>query len=132
MNPKERFDLITRNLQEVIGEDELKRKLKSKKEFLVYWGTTPTGSISIAYFFPMLKVADLLRAGCRVKILLADLHAALDNTPWEMLEKRYEYYKEAIPAILKMINVPINKLEFIRGKDIQLNEKYQFDSGKGC
>jgi len=45
MNPKERFDLITRNLQEVIGEDELKRKLKSKKEFLVYWGTTPTGSI---------------------------------------------------------------------------------------
>ena len=26
-----------------------------------------------------------------------------------------------------MINVPINKLEFIRGKDIQLNEKYQFD-----
>jgi tyrosyl-tRNA synthetase len=44
-----------------------------------------------------------------------------------MLEKRYEYYKEAIPAILKMINVPINKLEFIRGKDIQLNEKYQFD-----
>jgi tyrosyl-tRNA synthetase len=127
MNPKERFDLITRNLQEVIGEDELKRKLKSKKEFSVYWGTTPTGGISIAYFFPMLKVADLLRAGCRVKILLADLHAALDSTPWKDLEKRYEYYKEAIITILKTIGVPISKLEFVKGKDMQLNEKYQFD-----
>ena len=86
MNPEKRFELITRNLQEVIGEAELKEKLSSKKEFSIYWGTTPTGSISIAYFFPMLKVADLLNANCKVKILLADLHAALDGVPWEELE----------------------------------------------
>ena len=83
MNAEKRFDLITRNLQEVIGEEELKEKLSSKKEFSVYWGTAVTSSVSIAYFFPMLKVADLLSAGCKVKILLADLHGALDGTTWE-------------------------------------------------
>jgi len=127
MKPEERYELITRNLKEVIGEDELKEKLKSKKEFSVYWGTMPTGSISIAYFFPMLKVADLLKAGCRVKILLADLHAALDSVPWEELEKRYEYYKGAMITILETIGVPIEKLEFVKGNELQLNKEYFHD-----
>ncbi|MCR4285230.1 MAG: tyrosine--tRNA ligase [archaeon] len=124
MNLKERFDLITRNLQEVIGEEELKEKLNSKKEFVVYWGTMPTGSISIAYFFPMLKIADLLKAGCRVKILNADLHAALDSVPWEELEKRFAYYQEAIETILKTLGVDLKKLEFVKGSELQLNNKY--------
>jgi tyrosyl-tRNA synthetase len=124
MDVEERFELVTRNLQEVIGEDELRAKLKSKKEFSVYWGTAPSGSISIAYFFPMLKVADLLRAGCRVKILLADLHAALDGVPWEELEKRYDYYREAMITILKTIGVSVDKLEFVKGSDLQIDKKY--------
>jgi tyrosyl-tRNA synthetase len=121
---KKRYELVTRNLQEVIGEEELKHKLKSKKEFSVYWGTMPTGSVSLAYFFPMLKIADFLNSGIKVKILLADLHAALDGVPWEILEKRYNYYKEAIITILKTIDVDLKKLEFVKGSDIQLNKNY--------
>ncbi len=120
----DRFNLITRNLQEVINEDELRELLKKKKEITVYWGTMPTGSVSFAYFFPMLKVADFLKAGLRVKILLADLHAALDSVPWEILEKRYNYYQKAIVMILKSIGVDIKKLEFVKGSDIQLNKNY--------
>ena len=122
-----RFELITRNLKEVIGEEELKKKLKSKKDFSIYWGTMPTGSVSIAYFFPMLKVADFLRAGCKVKILLADLHALLDGVSFEVLEKRFNYYKEAILLILKTIGVDSRKLEFVKGSDIQLDKNYFHD-----
>lgn len=121
------FDLITRNLQEVLVENELKDLLKKKKEISVYWGTMPTGSISVAYFFPMLKIADFLKAGLRVKILIADLHAALDGVPWELLEKRTEYYKRAVMLILKTIGVDIKKLEFIKGSSIQLSGKYFHD-----
>lgn len=127
MTPEEKFELITRNLQEVIGEDELKKKLKEKKEISLYWGTMPTGSISIAYFFPMLKVADFLRAGCKVKILLADLHAALDSVPWADLEKRYEYYQRAITTILETIGVNVSKLEFVKGSEMQLKPEYTYD-----
>jgi tyrosyl-tRNA synthetase len=127
MDSKKRYELITRNLQEVIGDDELKKLLKSKKEISVYWGTMPTGSISIAYFFPMLKIADFLRAGLKVKILLADLHAALDSVAWCDLEKKYNYYERAIVTILKTIGVDVKKLEFVKGSEIQLKPEYMYD-----
>ncbi|MBC8495625.1 tyrosine--tRNA ligase [archaeon] len=127
MTPEEKFELMTRNLQEVIGEDELKEKLNSGKEISLYWGTMPTGSISIAYFFPMLKVADFLKAGCNVKILIADLHAALDSVPWIDLDKRYDYYKKAIETMLETIGVDHSRLEFVKGSEIQLAPEYTYD-----
>ncbi|MEK6924710.1 MAG: tyrosine--tRNA ligase [Nanoarchaeota archaeon] len=127
MDTSEKLDLIKRNLQEIIGLDELEEKISKKKEISIYWGTMPTGSISIAYFFPMLKVADFLKAGCKVKILLADLHAALDSVPWDILEKRHAYYEEAMKSILKAIDIDIKKLEFVKGSKIQLNENYLHD-----
>ncbi len=127
MNQEEKLHLITRNLQEVIGEEDLKKLLKEKKEISVYWGTMPTGSISIAYFFPMLKIADFLKAGIKVKILIADLHAALAGVQWEILEKRNKYYTRAITLILKTIGVDLKKLEFIKGSDLQLKKEYFYD-----
>ena len=124
MKIEEKFNLITRNLQEIISKDELMELLKREKEISIYWGTTPTGSISVAYFFPMLKIADFLKADLKVKILLADLHASLDGIPWNLLDRRTNYYKGAIIKILKVIGVNIEKLEFVRGRDIQLNGKY--------
>ncbi len=124
MDLESKYNLVTRNLQEVITEDELKELLKTKQTPSLYWGTMPTGSISVAYFFPMLKIADFLKAGFKVKILLADLHAALDGVPWNLLEKRTEYYKKAIIQILNTIKVDITKLEFVKGSDIELNSDY--------
>ena len=123
MNINEKKELIMRNLQEVISEKELADSLK-KKDFTVYWGTMPTGSVSFAYFFPMLKVADFLKAGMKVKILLADLHALLDGVQWGILEKRYKYYERAITIILKSISVDLKNLEFVKGSEIQLDKKY--------
>jgi len=118
-----KYSLITRNLKEILGESDLKSALK-KKDFSIYWGTMPTGSVSFAYFFPMLKIADFLRAGIKVKILLADLHALLDGVPFGILEKRFKYYEKAIILILKTIGVNIKDLEFIKGSDLQLNKSY--------
>lgn len=124
MNNEEKFNLITRNLQEIINEQELKELLKKNKEPSVYWGAMPTGSPHVSYYLPLLKVGDFLKAGLKVKILIADLHAALDGVPWEILEKRQEYYEELIPAMLESISVNIKKLEFTKGSKIQLNPKY--------
>jgi len=124
MDVSKKYQLVTRNLQEVIGQQELEKALSHRKELSVYWGTMPTGSISIAYFFPMLKIADFLKAGLRVKILLADLHAALDSVPWQELEDRYKYYEKAIRGILTVLGVDLKKLEFVKGSSIQLDKKY--------
>ncbi len=123
----DKLELIKRNTQEIVSEKELKDLLNKKKKPVVYWGTAVTGKPHVAYFFPMLKIADFLRAGLKVKVLLADLHGALDGTPWNVLEKRYAYYKKAITLILKAIGVKTKGLEFVKGSDFQLKADYALD-----
>ncbi|XP_051991289.1 tyrosine--tRNA ligase, cytoplasmic-like [Xyrauchen texanus] len=128
LSPDEKFQLITRNLQEVLGEEKLKEILK-ERELKVYWGTATTGKPHVAYFVPMSKIADFLKAGCEVTILFADLHAYLDNmkAPWELLELRVKYYEQVIKAMLESIGVPLNKLKFVKGTDFQLSREYTLD-----
>lgn len=123
----EKFELIKRNTQEIVKEDELKKLLKEKKNPVVYWGTSVTGKPSIAYFFPLLKLSDFSKAGFKVKILLADLHGAMDGTPWEVLEKRYDFYKEAISQILLALGTDLKKIEFVKGSEFQLKPEYMYD-----
>lgn len=65
----EKVNLITRNLQEVLGEDNL-RKILNERDLKIYWGTATTGKPHVAYFTPMTKIADFLKAGCEVCFLL--------------------------------------------------------------
>lgn len=127
LSAEERLDLVKRGTAEIIGEEELKKLLAGKKKPVVYWGTAPTGKPHVGYFIPSMKIADLLKAGFHVKILLADLHAALDNTPWHILEHRYDYYALAIPEMIKAIGADIKELEFVKGSEMQLSPDYMYD-----
>jgi len=127
MDINKKLELIKRNTEEILGEEELKKLLKNKKKPVCYWGTAPTGRPHVGYFLPALKIADLLKAGFHVKILLADLHAALDNTPWIVLEKRYDYYSKVIPLMIQSIGADTKELEFVKGSDFQLKPEYMFD-----
>lgn len=125
---QQKIDLIIRDLNEVIGEEELP-ELLSKGQFKIYWGTAPTGKPHLGYFVPLMKIADFLEAGCEVTILLADIHAYLDNmkSTWELLEYRVNYYEFIIKEILTLVGVPIDKLKFVKGSTYQLKDDYQLD-----
>ena len=127
MDWKEKLNLIKRNTEEIITEEELINLLKNKKTPVVYLGTAITGRPHIGYFMWVLKCADFLKAGFKVKILLADVHGALDNTPWDVLERRYKYYKVVIPLLFKAVGVSISKLEFVKGSEFQMSKDYFFD-----
>jgi len=123
----ERFELIKRNTEEIVKEDELKKLLRTKKNPVVYWGTSVTGKPSLAYFFPLLKLSDFAKVGFKIKVLLADLHGALDKTPWTVLEHRYDYYKEALIQIFKALGTDLRKIEFVKGSEFQLKPEYSYD-----
>jgi len=154
MNVDEKYNLITRGLHEVIGDTAEIKKILSERQLKIYWGTAPTGRIHIGYFVPMLKIADYLRAGCHVTILLADLHAFLDNmkSTYQQVEIRTQYYEIMLSAILRIMgldaytssftpdNIMISssvsssggrtnsgQLKFVRGSSYQLSEKYNLD-----
>jgi len=128
MDANKKYELITRNLQEVIGEKELKEILK-ERDLKVYIGLATTGRPHIGYFLPIVKLSDFLKAGCKVKILLADLHAYLDNqkSTWDQLQHRTVYYEFMIKEMLKSIGVSLEKLEFVRGTDYQLGSEFSLD-----
>lgn len=127
MTPQEKLDLLKRNTQEIVTEKELFKVIKEKKQPAVYLGTAITGRPHIGYFVWVLKMADFLKAGFKVKLLLADLHGALDNCPWGVLEKRYHYYAEVIPLMFKSIGSDVKNVEIIRGSDFQLQKEYVLD-----
>ena len=65
MTPQDKFELITRNLQEYLGGERIKETLETR-DINLYWGTATTGKPHIGYFVPMAKIADFLQAGCHV------------------------------------------------------------------
>lgn len=119
---------ITKNLKEVLGADRLS-DIISERPLKLYWGTATTGKPHVAYFVPLTKIADFLHAGCEVTILFADLHAYLDNmkAPWELLNHRVKYYEEIIKGMLQSIDVPLDKLKFVKGTNYQLSREYILD-----
>jgi len=127
MTPEQKLALLKRNTQEIVTEAELLTLLKTKKQPAVYLGTAITGRPHIGYFVWVLKMADFLKAGFKVKILLADLHGALDNCPWEVLEYRYNYYAHIIPMLFQAIGVEPKNLELIKGSSYQLSKEYLLD-----
>ncbi|GMT27451.1 hypothetical protein PFISCL1PPCAC_18748 [Pristionchus fissidentatus] len=129
-----RRDLITRNLQEVLGGDKLLQQLTAGKNMHVYWGTATTGRPHVGYLVPMRKIADFLQAGIKVTILFADLHAFLDNmkSTWELLENRVKYYEASIKALLQALDVPIEQLHFRMGSHYQLGRPFTEDMIRLC
>lgn len=130
MNPEQKFDLITKDLQEVLNAQIIKDVLeKNERPLRIYWGTAPTGKPHCGYFVPMIKLAHFLKAGCDVTVLIADLHAYLDNmkAPLEVVEYRAKYYEAVIKTILTSINVPIDQLKFVTGRDYQLTPEFMMD-----
>lgn len=127
MDAQKKIDLIKRNTAEIIGEEKLSSLIKDKKTPVVYLGTAITGSPHIGYFVWALKLCDFLQAGFKVKILLADVHGALDNTPWDVLDKRYAYYESMIPLLFEGLGTKSKEFEFVKGSSFQLKKEYILD-----
>ena len=124
------YQLITRNLQEIIGDDKL-RQIVSERPLKLYWGTSPTGKPHIGYLVPLIKLADFIQAQAEVTILIADLHAYLDSMKlsptWNLVNARSEYYVKILTAVLKSLQVDLMKIKFVKGSSFQLQPDYNMD-----
>ena len=125
---EEKYDLITSNLQEVIRPDII-REILPVRPLQIYWGTATTGRPHAAYFVAAIKIAQFLRAGCKVTVLLADLHGFLDanKAPEAVLESRVQYYERVIRSLLRAVGVELDNLQVVRGSSYQLTPPFSRD-----
>jgi len=128
MDTAARFDLATRNTAEVVEESELETLLEEGSPS-AYIGYAPTGEMHIGHFTTMRKLADFVRAGMDVTVLVADLHAHLDDekSPFDLLEARSAYYQETIEAMVEAAGADASGVEFVRGSEFELDEEYSLE-----
>ncbi|MBI4037140.1 tyrosine--tRNA ligase [Candidatus Daviesbacteria bacterium] len=122
MNSEDRFKLITRNLEEVLTEDELKALISSGKPLKHYIGFEVSGKLHIGQgLFTMLKIKDLQEVGVEITILIADWHTWLNKKLDGKLETATrlgkEYLIEAFKAGALCVGADPEKINFVLGSD---------------
>ena len=80
MDLEERLELASRNTIEVVTPGELRELLEGSGQPHAYWGFECSGPMHIGMgLLCGQKMLDLLRAGFRITILLADWHSWINN-----------------------------------------------------
>ncbi|MFC7044243.1 tyrosine--tRNA ligase [Halobacteriaceae archaeon GCM10025711] len=118
------YDLITRNTEEVVTEEEVRELAESPEGKRVYVGYEPSGVLHIGHMLTANKLIDLQEAGFEVVILLADVHAYLnDKGTFEEIRETAAVMREQFLAF----GLDDDRTEFVLGSDYQLDEDYVLD-----
>jgi tyrosyl-tRNA synthetase len=122
MTNEEKFKLITRNLEETLTEEELKKLIESGEPLKHYIGLEISGRAHVGWIFMMMIIKDLQDAGVETNILLADWHTWLNKKLDGTLEtaKRLgrEYFEEALKACALSAGADPDKINFILGSEL--------------
>lgn len=129
MNPEARQEIVLRHTAEAVTEAELADLLSDTQEPTVYVGYAPTGEMHIGHYTTIRKLVDFLDAGLGVTVLIADLHAHLDDakSPFDLLAARSTYYRRAIEAMVEATGGDPDQIEFVKGSDFELEPPYTLD-----
>ncbi|KAL6659310.1 hypothetical protein ACP70R_003350 [Stipagrostis hirtigluma subsp. patula] len=113
MSLEERFATVRGIGEECIQEDELMRLLQNKPVPICYDGFEPSGRMHIAQgIVKTINVNKMVRAGCKVKIWIADWFAQLNNKMGGDLKKIQTVGRYMI-EIWKAAGMNLDGVEFL-------------------
>ncbi len=118
----QRIHLIERNTTEIVTRQELLDLLEEKKTPVSYCGYEVSGPIHLGTLIAINKQLDFLNAGCKVIVLLADLHTHLNRKGDEQfIEEMVEYWRNSLMAL------GLKKAKFVLGTEFELGADYVYD-----
>ncbi|MGC9071489.1 MAG: tyrosine--tRNA ligase [Acidilobus sp.] len=123
MDLDERLSLVTRNLVEIITEEELRGKLASQSRLTGYIGYEPSGLVHIGHLIWMGKVKDLVQAGVMFKVLEATWHAMINDKlggDIDLIRKAAWLMRE----IMRSVGVDIDRVEFVDAERLASDKDY--------
>lgn len=121
-----KFNLITRNTEEVLTEGELRSLLTNGTSLKHYIGFEISGFVHLGTgLVCMQKVKDLQDAGVDCSIFLADWHSwindKLQGDRQKIKDIGVPYFREGIIASLKCVGADPNKIRFVLGSELYHN-----------
>lgn len=112
---------MIRNTEEIVTVDELKALLEQKNRPRAYVGYETSGKVHLGHMLTANKLLDLQKAGFDVVVLLADLHAFLNEKgSLEEVRKIADYNRDCFMAL----GLDPERTEFVYGTDYQLKPEY--------
>ncbi|MFB6091493.1 MAG: tyrosine--tRNA ligase [Haloquadratum sp.] len=118
------YELITRNASEVVTADEVRALAESPDGKRAYVGYEPSGVLHIGHMLTANKLIELQEAGFEVVVLLADVHAYLnDKGTFEEIRETAARMQEQFVAY----GLEESRTEFVLGSEFQLDEEYVLD-----
>ena len=124
MNPQETYELITRNAEEVVTDEEVREMAEDPDGKRAYVGYEPSGVLHIGHMLTANKLIDLQDAGMDIVVLLADVHAYLNEKgTFDEIRETAERMKEQFVAF----GLDAEKTEFVLGSEFQLDDDYTLD-----
>ena len=121
------YELITRNAEEVVTDEEVRDLAEDPEGKRVYVGYEPSGVLHIGHMLAANKLIDLQEAGMEVVVLLADVHAYLnDKGTFEEIEETAEKMRKQFLAY----GLDEDQTAFVYGSEFQLDDDYALDLHK--
>ncbi|AUX09440.1 tyrosyl-tRNA synthetase [Halalkaliarchaeum desulfuricum] len=118
------YELLTRNADEVITEDEVEALAADPDGARAYVGYEPSGVLHLGHMLTANKLIDLQEVGMDVVVLLADVHAYLNGKgTFEEIRETAERMREQFLAY----GLDPDTTEFVYGSQFQLDEEYVLD-----
>ncbi|MEM2956166.1 MAG: tyrosine--tRNA ligase [Candidatus Pacearchaeota archaeon] len=126
MDIETRINLIKRNTEEILTEEELRKKLENGKKLKHYIGFEISGFIHLGTGIASgIKIADFQKAKVDCSYFLADWHSWINEKlggDMETIKKvALNYFKEGLKASLKCCKGDAEDIKFILGSDLYHN-----------
>lgn len=122
MTTNDRFNLITRNLEEVLSPDDLKDLIESGIPLRHYIGFEISGKPHLGSIALMQKIKDFVEAGVECRIFIADWHTWLNRKldgQFETIQRLgRDYWREAMIAAYLCVGGNPKDLSFIQGTQL--------------
>ena len=125
MTSTESIKILERDVEEIITLSELEDVLtsKSKRQIRAYVGFEPSGRVHIGHLPIINKLRELQRIGVHIIVLLADMHAYLNEKgDFEQIRETAEYNKRCFRAAGLS-----EETEFILGSSFQMEREYMMN-----
>ncbi|MFA4887481.1 MAG: tyrosine--tRNA ligase [Candidatus Nanoarchaeia archaeon] len=130
MDVDKKIEIIKRNTEEILTEEDLVVLLKSGEKLKHYIGFEISGKPHLGHgLVCMSKVKDFVDAGIDVSIFLADWHSWINDKLGGNIEVIQNigvpFFKEALIAGYKCVGGNVKDLKFVLGSDLyHNNDKY--------
>lgn len=120
----DKLALIMRNTEEVVTKEELETLVNSEKQPSAYVGYEPSGKIHMGHVLTVNKLLDLQKAGFQITVLLADVHAYLNEKgTMDEVKKIADYNKRCFIAL----GLDEKDTNFVLGSSYQMGPQYMLD-----